>query len=90
MVRNCIAELPDVIQFAFDASGKELAGEDRDGGAGERAAVLAAEALERAADVLRHVPQRARSALDTAERLVSSEVAAGGVALLDRVGAGRV
>jgi len=89
-VRANLAELPDVIQFAFDASSKELSVADADGAASERAALLAAEALERSAGVLRRAPARVGSALEAAQRQVASELADGGLALLERVGAGRV
>lgn len=104
--RAAVMELPDVIQFAFEAARGELEGEsaempepasisttgDEETGddPGERAGRLAVEALERSAGVLRDVPERLEAALVSATKRIDAEVAAGAGGLLERLGAGRM
>jgi hypothetical protein len=89
-IEAAVGELPDVIQFAFDACRDELASEPAQDDATSRAALLAAEALERAAGVLGQTPDRVRSAIVAVDSRVAEELARGGLSLLDRVDAGRV
>jgi len=84
-----VAELPDVVTFAFDAALKEL-----DASAEEAdvhpSAVFAAEALERAAGVLGRIPDEVAQVLAQTDARLALETANGGVALFGRLGAGRV
>src|SRR5690606_20494329 len=88
-IRISVAELPDVIAFAFDAARKELdEGEGTDVDAAPEEApdgdeggpplhpttAFAVEALERAADVLRSVPSDVRAAVRQAEAHFAGEV----------------
>lgn len=105
--RAAVMELPDVIQFAFEAARGELEGKPSDASGstiasgatagdeprddpGERAGRLAVEALERAAGVLRDVPERLEVALASATKRIDAEMAAGAGGLLERLGAGRM
>lgn len=104
--RAAVMELPDVIQFAFEAARGELEGEsaeasgstnasvtaDDDNGddPGERAGRLAVEALQRSAGVLRDVPERLEAALVSASKRIDAEMASGAGGLLERLGAGRM
>jgi len=94
-----IAELPDVVAFAFDAALKELdvsvEGALDEAGLAEEvdahpSAVFAAEALERAAGVLGRVPDEVAQVLAQTEARLALETANGGLALFGRLGAGRV
>jgi hypothetical protein len=89
-IEASVDELPGVLQFAFDACRDELEAEPPENDATSRAALLAAEALERAAGVLGQTPDRVRAAVVAVDSRVASELAQGGLSLLDRVGAGRV
>jgi hypothetical protein len=104
--RAAVMELPDVIQFAFQAASSELDGESAKASAstsasltnaghdtgdpGERAGRLAVEALERSAGVLRDVPEGLEVAIVSAGRRIDTEMATGAGGLLERLGAGRM
>jgi hypothetical protein len=83
-----VAELPDVVGFAFDAAAKEL--EEPGPEAIEQAVGLVTEALTRTAGVLRTVPTIAEEAIAETRRRVAQEVGEGCEGLIDRVGAGRM
>ncbi|MEX2465570.1 MAG: hypothetical protein WD995_01585 [Gemmatimonadota bacterium] len=89
-IHSDVRELPGVIRFAFDTAREELGSEEPKDDASERASMLAAEALDRAADVLRHAPERVRASVRAVQQRVATEMADGGRALLDRVAAGRM
>ena len=96
-VRASLAELPDVLAFAFDAAQSEIDGGKPEVGEDEevvhpadRAARFALEALERSAGVVREVPAQVEVLLDRTRERIDAEVAVGAEALLDRLGAGRM
>ncbi len=95
--RAALAELPDVVVFAFDAAKSELDGddggaaaEDAEGRPSDRAAQFAVEALERSVGVVKAAPGQLESLLDRARDRIDIEVVVGAEALLDRLGAGRM
>ncbi len=104
--RAAILELPDVVQFAFEAARSELEVDSAkasgapkgsgttvgdDGGTpGQRAGRLAVEALERSAGVVRDVPGRLEVALVSAKKRIDAEMVSGASGLLERLGAGRM
>lgn len=96
-IRASLAELPDVVAFAFDAAQSELEGggtevkeASEEGRPGDRAARLALEALERSAGVVREVPAQVEALLDRTRDGIDAQVVVGAEALLDRLGAGRM
>lgn len=89
-IEAALGELPGVIEFAFDAGRDELESEALEDDATSRAALLAAEALERAAGVLGQTPGRVRAAVVAVDSRVAGELAQGGLSLLDRIDAGRM
>lgn len=104
--RAAILELPDVVQFAFEAARSELEGDaakasgapkgsgttagDDQGTPEERAGRLTVEALERSAGVVRDVPGRLEGALVSAKKRIDAEMASGASGLLERLVAGRM
>lgn len=83
-----VAELPDVIGFAFDQAAKEL--QEQGSGASDQVVGLVKEALKRTAGVLRAVPGTVEGAIADAGANIAREVGDGCEGLFDRVGAGRM
>ena len=96
-LRGRLSELPDVITFAFDEAGDELevpAGKKGHLGEEEpepaQAVMLSVEALEQSARVLAEAPTSTQAVLRGADKRVRREAAEGALALLERLGAGRM